>query len=312
MLAVANPPSRSANAIRSMPITYRFKDSRVSDSVAKALLFVSKFSKKQAYVRLSDSSVSVIWGGSPKTFYIHAGTTSLDMFSNRTKHYGIDHCTVIQVDPSILGKTLKGFAQDKSVSICFIKRPNRIQISVRYDDASRREITHNIPCEFKTQDDYKSMLIEEIETSLCRFNTRSYVDNVHRLKHIIETFVRLNTARVYILSKQSHLSNDLTITARTQGSNIHVSVTDLEGDFEQQQAIDYEMDEDNVPKRTDAGVNIETKKLALFLSGLVAHKRSRLIFDIEHNKCLKITHDHEISQGEKFYQSILLLHSLNN
>lgn len=296
-----------------MPLTYIFKDSRTSDSVAKALLFVAKFSKKQAFVKFSDSSVSVIWGGSPKTYFIHAEATALDMFKNRQqlRHYGIDHCTVIQVDPSILGKTLKGGTHDRNVSVVVTRPQNTIKVKVEYVDTAKRVMTHTIPCDFKTFDDYRSMLIEEIETTLCRYNTRSYVDNIHRFKHILDSFVKLNTPRVYIWSKRSNQCNDLTIHARTQGSNICVSLTDLEDGLAHLAVADEFEEDDYLPRRADAGVNIDTKRLASFLSGL-AQKKSKVSFDIEHNKCLKITLDNEISQGEKFYQSLLLLHSLNN
>lgn len=291
-----------------MPINYVFKDSKTSDTVAKALLFVSKFSKKQALVKFSDSSVSVIWGGSPKTYFIHAEATALDMFKNRQqlRHFGIDHNTIIQVNPSTLGKTLRGGTQDRNVSICVI-RPNKVRVNVESIDSAKRTIVHTLPCEIKTIDDYKSMLIEEIERNVCRYDTRSFVDNIHRLKHIIDSFVKLNTPRVYIWSKQSYQGNDLTIETRTQGSDVLVSLSDLENGY-----IDLEDDESYIQRRDEASVNIDTKKMAFFLASLIAQKKSKISFDIEHNKCLKITLDNEIGQGEKFYQSLLLLHSLNN
>lgn len=287
-----------------MPINYVFKDSKTADTVAKALLFVAKFSRKQALVKFSDSSIGIIWGGSPKTYYIHAEATALDMFRGKqtNRHYGLDHSTVIQVDPSILGRTLKTGSQDRHVTVCIV-RPNKVKVFVEHIDSSKRTITHTIPCEIKTLDDYKTMLIHEVETILCRYNTRSYVDNIHRFRHILDSFVRLNTARVYIWSKRTDQGNDLTVNARTQGSKICVSLTDLEDGF-------ANMKDDS--ERSDAGVNVDTKKLATFLSGLNAHRKSKVSFDIEHNKSLKITLNNEISQGEKFYQSLLLLHSLNN
>lgn len=293
-----------------MPINYVFKDSKMSDAVAKALLFVSKFSKKQALVKFSDSSVSIIWGGSPKTYFIHTEVLALDMFRNRQqlRHYGIDHCTIIQVNPSILGKILKGGAQDRNVSVCVV-RPNKVKVHVEYVDAGKRTMFHTLPCEMKTLDDYKSMLIEEIEQSVCRYDTKSIVDNIHRFKFIVDSFVRLNTPRIYIWSKQSEQGNDLAIHTRTQGSNIHISVSDLINGFSD---IDDDVDGGFNGRRDEAGVNIDTKKLAFFLSGLNAQKKSKVSFDIEHNKCLKITLDNEIQQGEKIYQSLLLLHSLNN
>lgn len=290
-----------------MPINYVFKDSKISDSVAKALLFVAKFSKKQALVKFSDSSVSIIWGGSPKTYFIHTEATALDMFKNRQhlRHFGIDHCTIIQINPSILGKTIKGGTQDRNVSLCVI-RPNKLKVFVECE-STKRKITHTLPCEIKTLDDYKSMLIEEIEQSVCRYDTKSFVDNIHRFKHIVDSFVRLNTPRIYIWSKTSSQGNDLTIQTRTQGSVVHVSLSDLENGF-----ASLEDDDHFNPRRSDAGVNIDTKKLSFFLSSLVAQKKSKVCFEIEHNKCLKITLDNEVMQGEKFYQSLLLLHSLNN
>lgn len=300
-----------------MPLLYEFKDSKTSDTVAKALLFIAKFSKNQAIVKFGDSSVSIIWGGSPRWgYYINAGATGLDMFKNKNqlRHLGIDHCTIFQVDPTILGKTLKSNCgqQDRNVSVCII-RPNKLKVQVEYDDTSRRVITHTIPCDLKTIDDYKTMLISEVEASFCRFNTRSYVDNIHRIKHILDSFVRLATPRVYIWSRQSNQgTNDLTIHARTQGSNICVSLTDLEDGFSNFHYDDDMSDYELPPRRLEAGVNIDTKKLATFISGLAANRRSKISFDIEHNKCLKVTLDNEICQGEKVYQSLLLLHSLNS
>lgn len=290
-----------------MPINYIFKDSKISDSVAKALLFVAKFSKKQALVKFSDSSVSVIWGGSPKTYFIHVEAAALDMFKNRQqlRHFGIDHCIVISVNPSILGKTIKGSTQDRNVSICII-RPNKVKVVVECNETSKRTIVHTLPCEMKTLEDYKSMLIEEVEQNVCRYDTRSFVDNIHRFKHIVDSFVRLNTPRIYIWSKQSDQGNDLTIQNRTQGSLVHVSLSDLENGF-----ASLDSDDRYHTRRGEAGVNIDTKKLAFYLSSLNAHKRSKVCFEIEHNKCLKITLDNEAVQGEKFYQSLLLLHSLN-
>ena len=298
-----------------MPLTYQFKDSKTSDTVAKALLFIAKFSKKQAMVKFGDTSVTIIWGGSPRWgYYINAGATSFDMFkkSNQTRHVGIDHYTIIQVDPSILGKTLKSNCgqQERNVSLGII-RPNKVKVQVEYADASKRVITHTIPCDLKTLDEFKTMLITEVEASFCRFNTRSYVDNIFRFKHIMDSFVRLNITRVYIKSQQSNRgTNDLTVNARTHGSNICVSLSDLEDGYSTMHCDD-DLSEFGMPsRRSDAGVNVETKRLAAFIGGLAAQKRSKVSFDIEHNKCLKITLDHEISQGEKIYQSLLLLHSL--
>lgn len=292
-----------------MPISYVFKDSKTADNVAKTLLFVAKYNRKQAIVKFSEASVSVIWGGSPKTYFIHAEPTALDMFKNRAqlRHYGIDHCTIIQTNPTTLGKTIKGVGNqgERTVTV-MIQRPNRIKICVEYVDCAKRTVYHSLPCEIKTLDDYKSALIEEIELNVCRYDTRSFVDNIHRFKHIVDSFVKLNTPKIYIWSKQSNHGNDLTINTRTQGSNVHVSLSDLENGFSE---ID---DEFNNHRRLEAGVSIDTKKLAFFLSSLVNHKRCKVCFEIEHNKCLKITLDNEVSQGEKVYQSLLLLHSLNS
>lgn len=291
-----------------MPINYVFKDSKTADNVAKNLLFVSKFSKQQALVKFSDSSVAIIWGGSPKTYFIHTEALALDMFRNRQqlKHYGIDHHTVIQVNPSILGKTLKGGYQDRSVSLCVI-RPNKVKVTVEYIDSDKRTIVHKLPCEIKTLDDYKTMLIEEIERSVCRYDTSSLVDNIHRFKCIVDSFVRLNTQRIYVWSRESDEGNELAVHSKTQGSNIHARLTDLPSGFPTQ-----EEEESPQKRREEAGVYIDTKKLAFFLSGLNAQKKSKVIFDIEHNKCLKITLDNEFLPGEKTFQSLLLLHSLNN
>lgn len=158
------------------------------------------------------------------------------------------------------------------------------------------------------------MLIEEIESSVCRFDTRSLVDNIHRFKHIVDSFVKLNTPRIYIWSKQMGQGNEILIQTKTQGSNVNVCLSDLEDGF--RNVIDgcsqSQEDDGYNPRRNEAGVNIDTKKLAFFLSSLTAQRRSKVCFEIEHNKCLKISLDHEILQGEKFYQSLLLLHSLNN
>lgn len=302
-----------------MPINYLFKDSKTSDTVAKALLFVAKFSKKQALVKFSDSSVGIIWGGSPKTYFIHTEATALDMFKNRQqlRLYGIDHCTIIQVNPSTMGKTLKGGTSDRNVYVTIIK-PNKVRVTVESgDNNGKRTIVHTLPCEIKTLEDYRSMLIEAIESNVCRYDTKSYVDNIHRFKHIVDSFVKLNTQKIYLWSKQTDQGNDLTVTTRTPGSNVNVSLSDLENGHENF-IDDIDGDSQNsksgkfIPRRNEAGVNIDTKKLAFFLSSLIAQKRSKVCFEIEHNKCLKITLDNEIMQGEKFFQSLLLLHSLNN
>lgn len=288
-----------------MPTSYYFKDSKASDNVAKALLFVAKLSKKQAMVRFGDTSVGVAWGSSAKTFFVNATATALDMFkSKHSRPYGLEYCTVVQVNPANLGKTLKGCSQDRRVSIV-MARPNRLKVVVGHAETSTRTIIHSLPCEFKTLDDYKSMLIEEVEQTVCRFDTVSFVDNIHRFKHIIDSFVRLNTSRLYIWSEQTDQGNELMIQSRTSNSVINVSITDLEG------GDDLEQDPYQ-PGRTEAGVNIDTKKLAAFMSSLITQKKSKVAFHVEHNKCLKISLDNEIQAGEKFSQSLLLLHSLNN
>lgn len=288
-----------------MPTSYAFKDSKASDNVAKALLLVAKLSKKQAIVRFGDSSVSVAWGSSAKTFFINATATALDMFrSKQTRPYGLEYCTVVQVNPSNLGKTLKGCSHDRRVSIVLV-RPNRLKVVVEHAETSSRTIIHSLPCEFKTLDDFKSMLIEEVEQTVCRFDTISYLDNIHRFKHIIDSFVKLNTPKLYIWSEQTDQGNDLMIQSRTSNSVINVSITDLESGANSQQ-------DPYQSNRTEAGVNIDTKKLAAFMSSLITQKKSKVSFHVEHNKCLKITLDNEIQAGEKFSQSLLLLHSLNN
>lgn len=298
-----------------MPSNYLFKDSKMSDSVAKALLFAAKFSRKQALVKFGDSSVSVIWGGSPKTYYIHTQIAAMDMFRNRQqlRQFGIDqHCTIIQVNPMTLGKTLKVGTSNKNVSISVMK-PNKIRVMVESGESGKKFIVHNLPCEFKTMEDYRTMLIEEIERSVCRFDTRSFVDNIHRFRHIVDSLVRLNTPRIYIWSTRSGSVNEISIQTKTQGSNVYVNLSDLENGFAQRNNDSESQDEDNNnPRRSEAGVNVDTKKLAFFLAGLTAQRRSKVCFEIEHNKCLKISLDHEIPPGEKSYQSLLLLHSLNN
>lgn len=304
-----------------MVVSYLFRDAPTADKVARILLFVAKFSKKQALVKFGDASVSVIWGGSPKTYYIHAEVMYFDMFAEKPTHYGIDHSTVVQVDPTILGRTLRGASQDRTVRIQFI-RPNRIQVIVTYLDASARIITHTIPCDMKTRDDYDLMLIGRIEQRLCCYNTRSYIDSVNRFKHIIDSIVRLGTPRVYIQSKQSDSNNCLKIGAKNEGSILDIYLTDLMSTQPKQNTTRDEFDDSdqdiNPPKRDTAGVQIDTKKLSLYLSGLPSNreqmkeKKVKVFVDIEHNKCLKITMDYEVSQGEKMCQSLLLLHSLNN
>lgn len=295
-----------------MTMTYHFKDAKAADTVARALLFVARFSKKQALVKFSDSSVSVIWGGSPKTYYIHAEAAAVDLWRNKKefKHFGLDHCNVIQVDPTVLGKTLRGGLQDRAISLR-IMRPNKLQVRVIFHDSS--VMTHTIPCDMKTLDDYRSMLIGEIEGRLCRYNTRSYLDSVHKFRNIIESFVKLNTTKIYLWSKQAECGNNLTVQAKNSGSDVTVSITDLDDGFEElpKQNDDYVLEAFmDQPRRSDAGVLIDTKRITSFLSGLMAPRRSRICLDIEHNKCLKVTMDNDSVQGEKFYQSILLLHSL--
>lgn len=285
---------------------YIFKDSKACDNVAKTLLFVAKFSKNQALVKFSGSSVSVIWGGSPKTYFIHAEATALDMFKKREQLFGPDQYRVILVDPTLLGKTIKGNTPDRNVSLHLIE-PNTVKVTVENVDTAKRTIVHTIRCEFKTLEDYESMLIEEIEKVVCRYDTKSFVDNIHRFKHIVDSFVKLGTPRIYIWSKTSDQGNDLTINTRTQGAVVNVSLSDLENGNDD---MDYE--DEYGPRRQEAGVNIDTKKLASFLSSVFVQKKSKVSFEIEHNKCLKMTLDNEVLQGEKSYQSLLLLHSLNN
>ena len=289
------------------PINYVFKKAKKSDLVGKALLSVAKFSRKQAMVKLSDSSVSIIWGCNHKTYFINVRVTAWDMFKNRQqlRLHGIDHCTVIQVNPSILGKTLKGGTPDRNVSLCIIK-PNKMKVNVEYIDSAKRTMVHTLPCEIKTLDDYKSMLIEEIEQSVCRYDTRSYVDNIHRLRNIVDSFVKLHTPRIHIWSKQTEQGNNMIVHTRTQGSQVQVSLTDLENGFANLS------EEERNKRRSEAGVNIDTKKLAFFLSSLKAHKRSKVSFNIEHNKCLRITLDNEDASDGRFYRSLLLLHDLNS
>lgn len=308
------PNPSVTNDLIVMPLTYTFKDSKTSDTVAKALLYVSRFTKKQALVRFSDNSVGIIWGGSLlRGLYINSGVSSLSMFnhSNQPKHYGIDHCTIFQVDPQILGRTLRssGGHQDRSVSISVSRATSKLQVQVAYNDKSRRIMTHTIPCDIKTVDDYKAMSINEVVANFCRFHTGAYVDNIHRLRHVLDSFVRLNTSRVYIWSRQTpQESYDLTITAKTQGSSIRVNLSDLEDGT----IHGYEEDitELEQTRRTEAGIKVDTKKLATFLSGLSANRRSKVQFEIEHNKVLRVTLENEVTHGEKIYQSILLLHIL--
>lgn len=302
-----------------MPFTYEFKDSRAADTVAKVLLFVAKYSKKQALVKFAESSVGVIWGGSPKTYYIHAEATNLGMFVDRyhKRHIVSDHCSVVQVDPTLLGRTLKGSSTNRNIKLT-IMRPNKIQVIVEYDDNGTRMITHTIPCDMKTKEDYELMLIDRIESRLCRYNTRSYLEGIVRLKHIIDSIVKLGTARVYIVAKQTTTSTSLKIAAKSDGAIIDVFLTGLEdGHDELMMKEEYDENEyhQNQSRRDVAGVQVDPKKLALFLAGLVQPKKdkpSKISFDIEHNKCLKITMNFEDKLGEKMHQSLLLLHSLNN
>lgn len=288
-----------------MPLQFRFKDSKISDSVAKALLFVAKFSKKDALVKFSGTSIGIIWGGLPKTYFIHTEVTSLDMFKDQhpITRLGIGNCVnlsypVILINPSTLGRIMKGSAQDRNVTLCFLS-PNKVKVIVSVDK-SKRTITHTIRCEFKTLDDYNSMLIQEVEPNFCRYNTKLFVDNIHCFRHIVDSFLRLNTYKVYIMSKQSKHCNELSIKTTNQGSVVFVNLSDLQNGLTDQ-------DEE----KREANVVIDTKNLSLFLSSLVAQKNSKVSFEIAHNKCLKITLDNQVVQGEKFYQSLLLLHSLN-
>lgn len=276
------------------------KDSKTCDSVAKALLFVSKFSRDQALLRFSDSSISIIWGGTPKTYFINSEVTSFELFKHRPrKHSGIDHVTVVQVNPSALGRLLKQGNQERDVTVLVHRGQNKLQVLVENDKNAQRTLVHTLNCEIKSLDEFNNMLIEKIEH--CRYDTTSYVDNIHRFKHIVSSLDNMKTAKIYIWSRHSHHGNDLTITAKTQGSTVCVSLSDLDaGD-----------DNEEPHCRQEAGVQIDTRKLAIFLSGLSCPKKAQVKFEIEHNKCLKVTYDNESSQGERSYQSLLLIHSLN-
>lgn len=164
---------------------------------------------------------------------------------------------------------------------------------------------------------------ERIEQRQCSYNTKSFVDSINQFKHIIHSVARLGTPRVYFQSKQTDSTSSLKIGAKNEGSVLDVYLTDLMGPETKKDESRDEFDENEMdtshPKRDHAGVQIDTKKLALYLSGLLLtrdqmkdRERAKVCFDIEHNKCLKLTLDYEVSQGEKMYQSLLLLHSLNN
>lgn len=289
-----------------MPVTYEFKDSKMSDSVSKSLMFMSKFSRKQAIIRFSDTSVSIVWSIPTKSMYIHNEITAPDMFKNKLKLRPLKLSdSIVEVDPSILGRTMKGSSQCKSVTIS-ISKPDKIVIIVGSDDSSKRKIFHTIQCIFKTQEDYTSILLSEIERmSGLKYDIKCFVRNIQRLKHIVETFQRLQSPKFWIWARKVVNVCELTIQARSQGSNIRISIGDLEDGFADGD-IDFNVD----GQKTEAGVNVETKNVALFLSNIPSKDRSRICFSIKHINTLKITLVTESMPGEKSYQSLLLPHGV--
>lgn len=288
-----------------MVVTYEFKDSKMSDSVSKALMFMSKFSRKQAIIRFSDTSVSIVWSIPTKSIYIHNEITAPDMFKDKLKlkPFKLSDC-IIEADPSVLGRSIKGTGQGRSVTIA-IYRPDKMKIIVGSEDSNKRTIIHSLQCSEKTREDYNSILMSETEkSSELRYDIKCYVGNIHRLKHIVETFQRLQSPRFWIWARKLEDDLQLTIQTRTQGSSIRVNINDLED-----AANDGDHDMNWVSGKNEAGVNVETKNVALFLSNMLSKDRSRICFSIKHINTLKITLVNDSVQGDKSYQSILLPHN---
>lgn len=287
-----------------MPVTYEFRDSKISDSVSKALMFMSRFSRKQAIVRFSDTSVSIVW--SRHSMYIHSEITGPDMFKDKLKLRPLQLSdSIIEADPSKFGRSLKGCSQGRSVTVA-IYLPDKVKIIVGSEDTNKRTIIHSLQCSAKSIHEYKSILMSETEKEgKIKYDIKCYAGNIHRLKHIVETFNRLQSARFWIWARKLEGDLQLTIQTRTQGSNIRVNISDLEdGSCESDDDVNLNS------AKTEAGVHIDTKNVALFLSNLLSKDRSRICFSIKHINTLKITHISESMQGEKSYQSILLPHNI--
>jgi hypothetical protein len=130
---------------------------------------------------------------------------------------------------------------------------------------------------------------------------------------------------VYIQAKQTDTANCLKIVSKNEGSVLDIYIANLvdgrtESEMSKSDLDDSGEEIDRSDRRESAGVQIDTKKLALYLSGLLLSKdqmrdkKEKVCFQIEHNKCLKLTLDFgaQAPNTEKMHQSLLLLHSLNN
>lgn len=285
-----------------MSVAYQFKDSKTVDNVAKALIFVSKFSRKHALIEFGDQSVDIVWND--LSYHVRAQFTSFDMFGkNRRAMRGT--AIYIEANPATLGRILKsGHTQDRQVAIYYSYKENKIRIVVNYNDGAKRKITHSIPCSQGSYAEFKNRM--EINSAKTKYDTKCYIDKIGTFKHMIESFVKLDAPRVYIWSKRG---GDLSLHVKTQGSNVVVSLSDLEND---QSCLEEGIGGEE--GRSEAGVNIDTKKLAVFLSNLSSNKDnvSRMCFEIKHSQMLRVSFESEVpNSGEKFYESLVLTHNLN-
>lgn len=286
-----------------MAKTFSFKDSKLVDNLARALVFVSKFSKQHALIKIKNQSIDIVWC-SMASYHVTAQIQSCDMAESTRQSSNNDfNGIVIEANPETIGRTLKsGNIQDKIVKIQILLE-NKIKIFVLYNDGLEREVTHSIPCEHRTPAEFEERM--DIYTNLNLFDIKCYIEKFNSLRHFIESFVKLDVHRIYIWSKQG---GDLTITARSQGSNHILSWSDLECENR------FEDGHGNDDTNNEAGVNVDTKKLAVFLSNLINIKDyySRFSFEIKKNQWLKVTYESSTPNREKFLQTLILTHSLTS
>lgn len=284
-----------------MPIQFVLEDQRCLDMVSKVLTLVSKFSRKEAYIKLGSRSVTVIWKQNNNT-NVWARVDDASLFRTtpnlRTPHHHI----VILANPSTLARLLKGAAQqNKKVTINIHKERNRMRIIIeplRRDNINgARTVTHTVAATHQSSDTCSTLQLDDLRMDN-NYDTRAVINEMYRIRHILERFLVLNPPRIYIWTKHG---GDLTLRSDTMGSDIVVSISDLENGFPTQDDANIEYN-----RRDEAGVYVETKKLATFLTHCNPSKKAKVCFEVAHNKKLRLTVDYD-----NYYIMFVLAHNLN-
>ncbi|KAG9508935.1 hypothetical protein GZH46_02561, partial [Fragariocoptes setiger] len=269
MALVQYQPPASRRGRATHETTLEFKSGNM-ELISKIFLSVAKFSRKYAYLKLQQKKITV--SHNEARYWISA--TCIDNSQHYVSSNNTHRTYYLRVDPSLMNRIFKQASnpsRPSKLSIKLRKAESKlifvIETSSKNNSASTRTITHTVGINYLTEEFYR----EKVEALTIQKEMTDYYDvkccisDLFQFRHLMERFAQLiSCERVYIWAKSG---GDLAIKGDNQSSQHVISMHDLENGYPE----DDDPHTENLhigipPRRPEAAVYIESKRLSTFLN----------------------------------------------